>query len=186
MDDRHIISLLWERSEKAIDALQKKFGKRLYQTAINILGIRQDAEEAVNDTYLSLWDAIPPAKPDPLSAFVFRVGRNTALKHLRSRSAQKRDNRYDVCLDELAGILPCPSAEEELDARALGQAIDTFLETLNPQDRVLFLRRYWFGDSIQQLSREAGISENVLSVRLHRIRNKLKDYLHKEGFWNET
>ena len=88
MDDDKILHLLWMRAENAIDALQHKYGKRLLQTAANILGSPQDAEEAVNDTYLALWNAIPPAKPDPLCAFVYRVGRNTALNHLRHRDAE--------------------------------------------------------------------------------------------------
>lgn len=186
MEDKRIIQLLWDRTEQAVDALAAKFGKRLLQTALNILSHRQDAEEAVNDTYLALWNAIPPAKPEPLAPFVYRVGRNTALKHLRQRSAQKRDSSYDVCLDELAGILPGPSMEETLDARALGSSIDRFLETLDKDSRILFVRRYWFGDSVKDIGRAIGVSENVLSVRLHRLRGKLKDYLYKEGFWNEA
>lgn len=186
MEDRQIIKLLWDRAEAAIDALAAKFGKRLHRTAMNILGDRQDAEEAVNDTYLAVWNAIPPAQPDPLGAFVFKIGRNTALNHLRTRSAQKRSSGYTLCLDELAEVLPAASVEEELDAKALGQAIDCFLATLEPNSRTLFLRRYWFGDSVKELSRYAGVSENVLSVRLHRIRGKLKDYLNKEGFWDEA
>ena len=186
MEDIRILQLLWERSENAVAALAARFGKRLYRTALNILSVPEDAEEAVNDTYLALWDAIPPARPDPLGAFVYRVGKNTALKHLRCRTAQKRDSSYDLCLEELSGILPGPSIEETLDARALGQQIDLFLGTLDVHSRQLFVRRYWFGDSIRDLSRTMGVSENVLSVRLHRIRSKLKDHLCKEGFWNEA
>ena len=186
MEDIHILQLLWERSEKAVTALSLKFGKRLYRTALTILAVPEDAEEAVNDTYLALWDAIPPARPDPLSAFVYRVGKYTALNHLRNRTAEKRNSSYDLSLEELSGILPGPSIEETLDARALGQQINKFLEVLEPQNRYLFVRRYWFGDSIKELSQTMGMSENVLCVRLHRIRGKLKDYLNKEGFWHEA
>lgn len=186
MEDKQILQLLWDRVESAIDALSSKFGKRLYLTAMNILGLHEDAEEAVNDTYLALWNTIPPARPDPLTAFVYRVGRNTALKQLRERSAQKRNSSYDVCLEELADILPGPSMEETLDARALGLAINRFLDTLEKENRVLFVRRYWFGDSVRDLAAERKLTENTLSVRLHRIRSKLKDYLNKEGFWHEA
>ncbi len=181
MEDKKIIRLLWTRAEQALELLSAKFGKRLQKTAENILGNRPDAEEAVNDTYLALWNAIPPAQPDPLAPFVYKVGRNTALKHLRTRMAQKRDSFYDVALDELASILPGQSMEEIFDTRELGRAIDRFLETLDRDSRILFLRRYWFGDSIKDLAKEFRMTENILSVRLYRIRAKLRDHLMKEG-----
>ena len=160
-----------------------KFGKRLYGIAMNILGNRQDAEETINDVYIAIWNSIPPARPDPLGAYIYKVCKNTALKQLRQRTARKRNSSYDLALDELAQILPAETMEDALDARALGDAINGFLSTLDPTGRMLFVRRYWFGDSIRQLSSSTGIRENVLSVRLHRIRTRLKDYLNKEGFW---
>lgn len=102
MDDKTILQLLWQRAEQALTALAENYGKGLYHLAMNILNCHRDAEEAVNDTYLSLWNAIPPAKPDPLSGYVYRVGRNTALKRLRENTALKRCSKYDVSLDELA------------------------------------------------------------------------------------
>ena len=183
MDDKEIIALLWDRAERAIDALKATFGKNLYRIAMNILEDHLDAEEAENDTYLALWNAIPPARPDPLPPYVYKVGRNTALKHLRRRSAEKRQSRYDLSLDELAEILPAGALEDTIDARALGRAIDTFLDTLKKEDRVLFLRRYWFGDDISTLSKTFSSTTNHISVKLHRLRGKLKDYLFKEGFW---
>ena len=186
MDDKQILDLLWARSERALDALAEKFGRLLHRLSVNILNDPRDAEESVSDTYLALWNTIPPARPDPLTAFVCRVGRNTALNHLRKRSAQKRFGGYELCLDELSQVLPGDSMEELMDARALGAAIDSFLSGLDPENRTLFLRRYWFGDSMKDISCLLGISQNTLTVRLHRIRSKLKDYLMKEGFWNET
>lgn len=186
MEDRKIISLLFARSETAIDALVKKFGGAVTRIARNILNLEQDAEEAVNDTWLAVWDAIPPAEPNPLGAFVCRIGRNTALNHLRAQTAQKRDSRYDLCMEELSQILPDTTTEELVDARALGQAINNFLVTLDNQSRWLFLRRYWFGDSVKELRRQTGLTENLLSVRLHRLRNRLKSHLIKEGFWHEA
>lgn len=186
MDDGRILQLLWNRSEQAVTALASRFGKRLYALAMNILCNPQDAEESVSDTYLALWNAIPPARPNPLEGYVYRTGRNTALNHLRHRTAQQRDSRYDLSLDELAQILPGDTLEETLDAKQLGQAIDRFLDSISKENRILFLRRYWFGDSVKALSRELGLSVNVLSVRLHRIRTQLKDYLYKEGFFYET
>ena len=186
MEDKQILDLLWARSEQAIDALADKFGKLLQHLSMNILNDPRDAEESVSDTYLALWNTIPPARPNPLSAFVCRVGRNTALNHLRRRSAQKRFGGYELCLDELSQILPGSSLEELMDARALGEAINVFLSQLTPESRTLFLRRYWFGDSIRDISRLSGIPQNTATVRLHRIRSKLKDYLIKEGFWDEA
>lgn len=186
MEDKTIIELLWQRSESALGALERKFGRGLHRLAMNILDSPEDAQEVENDTYLALWNAIPPARPDPLSAFVYKVGRNLSLKRLRSRTAQKRDDRYDVCLEELEGILPGSTLEQALDARALGLAIDRFLGSLDPDSRVLFLRRYWFGDDIEHLARQRRLSAGTVTVRLHRIRVKLKHYLIKEGLWNET
>ena len=183
MDDLKIIELLWQRAEHAIDALTAKFGKRLHATAMNILGDARDAEEAVNDTYLAIWDAIPPARPDPLCAYIYKVCRNTSLKLLRSRTAQKRNSGYDLSLEELAQVLPAGTLEEQLDARELGYAIDQFLDTLDASDRVLFVRRYWFGDSVSALAAQRYMTPGAVSVRLHRLRQKLKDYLNKEGFW---
>jgi len=182
MEDHQIIHMLFQRTEQAIEALARKYGSRLQQTARNILEDPQDAEEAVNDTYLALWNAIPPAKPDPLGAYVYRVGRNIALKHLRSRTAQKRDSRYDLSLDELAHSIPGDTAQEVWDARALGQAINRFLDTVSPEQRLLFLRRYWFGDSVAEIAAQTHLTESTVAVRLHRLRNRLKIYLIQEGF----
>ena len=186
MDDKYIVQLLWERSQDAIPALTQRFGGRLQRTAMNILGNREDAEEAVNDTYLALWDAIPPERPDPLEGYVYRTGRNVALKKLRFQSAQKRSSGYDLSMDELSQILPGESMDDLLDARALGQALNRFLGTLSKSDRILFLRRYWFGDRVKDLARQRFTTENALSVRLSRLRQKCKDYLIKEGFFDEA
>lgn len=182
MEDRKLIEMLYARSQKAIEILASRFEKRLFSTAFNILNSREDAMEAVNDTYFAIWNAIPPAQPDPLEGFVYRTGRNVALKKLRFQSAQKRNSQYDISLDELSAALTGSSMDEELDARLLGKAIDRFLCTLPRMSRVLFLRRYWFGGSVTQLSKEFSITENNISVRLSRIRSQLKQFLIEEGF----
>ena len=183
MDDKKIIALLWDRAEGAIDALRAKFGKRLLRTAQNILGDDRDAEEAVSDTYLALWNTIPPERPEPLGAYIYKVGKNIAMKHLRSKTAQKRAGNYELSLEELSDVIPGDTLEAQMDARALGQAIDAFLNTLSKEDRVLFVRRYWFGDSVTALAAQRMTTAGNLSVRLHRIREKLKDYLYKEGIF---
>lgn len=181
MDDRKIVRMLWQRLESALEALAEKYGRRLRLTARNILGDDRDAEEAVSDTYLAIWNTIPPEEPDPLCAYVLRIGRNTALKLLRSRTAMKRDSRYDLSLDELAECVAPDSLEQTLDAKLLGQAIDRFLSGLSPDNRALFLRRYWFGDPVKEIARDLLLSQQAASVRLHRLRGQLKDYLNKEG-----
>ncbi len=187
MEDKKILELLWNRVEAALDAIAKKFGKRLLYTAMNILGNPQDAEEAVNDTYMALWNAIPPERPDPFAGYVHRTGRNVALNKCRYLSAEKRNSQYDVSLDELAGVLPGPSFEELMDARELGRAIDRFLDTVSRENRILFLRRYWFGDSVRHLAKAMGMTENTVSARLSRLRSQLRQYLtDREGFFHEA
>lgn len=186
MEDKKLLELLWARSEDALRGLAQQFGTRLYQTAMNILDDHQDAEEAVNDTYLALWNAIPPGRPDPLGGYVYRTGRNIALKKLRFQSAQKRSSPYDLSLDELAEVLPGGTVEEILDARELGQAIHRFLGSLRKADRILFVRRYWFGDPVKVLAKAQAVTENALSVRLSRLRQQLKNHLIKEGFFDEA
>lgn len=187
MEDKKIVQMLWDRIERALEELAKKFGRRLLYTAMNILSNPQDAEEAVNDTYMALWNTIPPERPDPLAGYVHRTGRNIALNKYRHLSAQKRNSQYDVSLEELAGILPAPSFEELLDARALGHSMDRFLDTISKENRILFLRRYWFGDSVKEISHSIGMSENTVSVRLSRLRAQLKTYLiEKEGYFHEA
>ncbi len=181
MDDKAIIAGLTARIEDTLHILSQRFGRSLQHLALNILGNPRDAEECVNDTYLALWNAIPPAKPDPLAGYVMRTGRNLALKKLRQNSAQKRDSRYDLSLDELAGALSGGTPEEIVEAQELGRAIDQFLDTLNKENRILFLRRYWFGDSVQTIAKNRSMTVNSVSVRLNRIRSKLRTYLIKEG-----
>jgi RNA polymerase sigma-70 factor (ECF subfamily) len=177
-----ITKLLWQRSEDALEALAQAFGKRLYATARNILGTHSDAEEAVNDTYLALWNTIPPKNPTPLAPYVFRVGKNIAMTKLRDKNAQKRSG-YEISLSELEECIGGPALWEQISAQALGEAIAAFLDTLPEMSRVIFLRRYWFGDDIKDIAAALKVTENTVSVRLHRTRDKLKNHLIKEGFY---
>lgn len=185
MQDKTIIELLFARSERAIELISLRFGKRLLATAVNILSNEEDAQESVSDTYFAVWNAIPPKQPDPLEGFVYKTGRNLALKKLRSITAAKRDSRYDLSLDELLGCIPTSSLEDEVNARQLGRAIDAFLDTISSKSRILFLRRYWFGDNVQSIARSLGMTEGAVSVSLSRTRNALRIYLNKEGYLYE-
>ncbi len=182
MNDNKIMSLLLRRSEDAIPALAARFGHRLYLTAVNILGSIRDAEESVSDTYLAIWNAIPPGQPDPLAGFVYQTGRNQALKKLRSRTALKRSGNYDLSLEELAECIPGPALEETVEARELGLTIDRFLDRQSAQTRAIFLRRYWFGDSVKDIARAFSMKEPAVSLRLTRTKEKLHKYLVKEGY----
>ena len=185
MEDRKILMLLLNRAENGLAAVQKKYGGLLYRICMNILQIPQDAQECVNDTYLALWNAIPPATPDPLTPYVCRTGRNVALNRLRSNTAQKRDGGYSLSIDELAECIPDTCLEERVTARALGKAIDEFLTMQTRENRVLFLRRYWFGDSVADAAKAVGISANTGAVRLHRVREKLRQYLTERELYYE-
>lgn len=179
MEDHQLLALLWQRSEDAIPALAQAFGKLLNRIAHNLLGNERDAEECVNDTYLAVWNSIPPNRPEPLRPYICRIGRNIALNRLRSNTAQKR-SCYEVSLEELAGCIPAPCQE---DGQVLGRAMDAWLDTLSRDNRAIFLRRYWFGDSIKDISTAFNMKETAVSVRLSRLRDSLKTYLVKEGYY---
>lgn len=182
MEDKKIIALFFARSEQAIQALAAKYEKLLHKMSFQILHNTEDVEECLNDTYLGVWNAIPPTEPEPLSAFVCKIMRNVSLKKYRSNTALKREGAMDISLEELEAAIPVSSAEEEWNAQELGRQINAFLHTLDPEKRLLFVKRYWFADSVQDIARELGISENLVSVRLKRIRKKLRVYLEQEGY----
>lgn len=183
MDDNAIIDLFFERSERAIAELGAKYGRSSNALAMNILSNAQDAEECVNDAYFGVWNAIPPKKPDPLRAFLLRIVRNLAVKRYHRNTAARRDSRYDVALTELEETLSgVESLEDTLSARELGRLLDAFLDSLKAEDRYIFLRRYWYADAVSAVAESLGMRPNSVSVRLNRIRDRLRDYLIKEGY----
>lgn len=182
MDDREIIDLFFERSERAVTECSAKYGSRLRGIAANILGDAGEAEECENDTYMSLWSSIPPKRPQSLAAYACRIARNKAIKRYRAKTARKRDSRYELSLEELEGCLSSENQpEEHIQAAELGWAINVFLAGLKAEDRRIFLRRYYFADSIGEIAAELGSTENRISLRLFRIREKLRNHLEKEG-----
>lgn len=185
MKDREILALLLQRADGAVAALQERFDGLIYHICLNILQSHPDAQECTNDTYLALWNAIPPAQPDPLTPYVCRTGRNIALNRLRADSAQKLGKGYTLSLEELEDCIPDHCMDEQISARALGRAIDDFLAQQSSQTRMLFLRRYWFGDSVAQAARALGMTANAASVRLLRTREKLKKYLIERELYDE-
>ncbi len=182
MDDSRIIDLFFERSEQAITELSDKYGPVFRRIADNILNDRRDSEECLNEAYLGVWNTVPPQRPEHLSGYVCRIVRNTALKKYHENTAQKRNSVYDVALDEIGDCIPsAASVEDEVEAGEIAAMIDSFLETLDRQSRIMFMRRYWHADSVGDIAAMFGRSRHYVSVRLSRIRKALKQYLKKEG-----
>lgn len=181
MEDPKIVELFWERSESAILETQEKYGKYCHHIAMNILGSFPDAEECVNDTWMNAWNSIPPQKPKNLSAYLGKITRNLALNRAIHDSAQKRSARVTVVLEETEEFLPTPSDGTMSDELALKEAINGFLATLSPDNRTVFLRRYWYLSSVKEIARDYRLSESNVKVILHRTRAKFKDFLEKEG-----
>ncbi len=183
MEDSLIIGLFLERSERALEELDQKYGHAVKKTASNILCDRLDVEECVNDTYLGCWNSIPPQRPDPLVSYVCKIARNLAVNRYHANRAAKRNGAYDLILDELEEAVPASmDVETEAEAKELAAAIDRFLAGLRREDRVLFVRRYFYADSVANLAARTGESANRISVRLFRIRGKLRKQLAKEGY----
>ena len=182
MDDSKIIELFYERSEQAIVELSKKYGNTCHKIAVNILKNDLDAQECVNDTYLGAWNTIPPQKPNPLSAYICRIVRNISIKRYHQNTALKRNSYYDIALDELENCLPSKyTVEEERSADELTKMIDEFLDGLDKTNRVMFVRRYWFSDSISDIATLFKMSSHTVTVRLSRTREKLRRYLMERG-----
>ncbi|MBE6609003.1 MAG: sigma-70 family RNA polymerase sigma factor [Ruminococcaceae bacterium] len=178
MNDERIIELFFERSEEAVSALNEKYGRICHTLSYNIVGNNQDAEECVNDAYLGAWNAIPPARPNPLLAFICKIVRNISLKRYEKNTAAKRNSRYDVALEELENCLSSSTEiDSEISENELTKIIEAFLDTLVKENRVIFLRRYWFSDSYADIAKQVGLTEKNVSVRLTRIRKELREYL---------
>lgn len=178
MEDNRIIELYFDRDESAIQETQRKYGRLCLSLARSILGNEEDAAECVNDTYLALWNTIPPQKPDSLMAFAAKLARNSALKKLRFNTAEKRNSAAVLSLTELENAL---SVEENFDDGELSRLLNSFLQKESPTARNVFLRRYWFFDSISDIGARYSFSESKVKTILHRSRKRLKDYLQKEG-----
>ncbi len=180
--DMEIIALFFARSEDAIAATAERYGQRLHKLALRILNDLEDAEESVNDTYLAAWNAIPPERPDPLGAYLCRIARNLSVTKYHQNTAQKRNSSYDVALDELEACLAAPDGvDDTLTAAELTAALNRFLAGLDRERRILFVRHYWYGDSIEELAGRFACKPNTISVRLMRLRERLRKQLMKEG-----
>lgn len=182
MEDREIIALYHARSESAISETAAKYGAFCLRIALNLLGIREDADECVNDTYLAAWRRMPPELPACLRAFLGRITRNLSISRYRRERAQKRFAGMDALLSELDDCVPSPeTVEQRLDARELARHIEDWLCALPEGERRLFLRRYWYGEALSELAAESGQAPARLAQRMLRLRRSLKAHLEAEG-----
>lgn len=178
VDDEKIIEMFFERSEQGIRELDIKYGKACHNLSYHIVGKRQDAEECVNDAYLGAWNAIPPECPNPLLTYILKIVRNISLKTYWRKEAVKRSSHYTIALDEIEScIADYKTVEGEIEAKEVAHIIEEFLDTLTVENRVIFMRRYWFSENYRDIAGLVGFSEKNVSVRLTRIRAKLKQYL---------
>lgn len=181
MDDQEIIKLYFKRSEEAIVQTDQRYGRRLFVLADRIVHNAEDAEESVSDTYLKVWQTIPPQSPSRFFAYLAKICRNFALGRLDWRSAQKRKAEVVSLTEEMALCIPDSRREAELSNRELGQLMNAFLGSLTQENRMAFLRRYWYVDTVAEIAARYGITENAVNTRLHRTREKLREYLQREG-----
>lgn len=184
MEDAAIVELYWVRDQRAIGETEARYGAYLRRVALNLLEIPEDAEECVSDTYLAAWNAMPPERPRILRAFLGRITRNLALDRLKAARAEKRGgNSARVLFDELAEVLPGGDTPEgALDEKELLRDIEAFLRSEPERNRKLFLRRYWFADSVKAVAARYGMRENSVSAQLARTRGRLRKYLTERGY----
>ena len=184
MNDSQIVQLYWDRDERAIPETAEVYGAYCYTIAHNILQNPQDSEECVNDTYLHTWNAIPPQWPRSLSAFLGRITRNLALHIFHRDRAQKRGGAgLDLVYEELSECISArEQVEQAMEERELTAALNDFLAALPMKKRKIFVRRYWYADSISDIAARMDMSENSVSVTLHRLRADLRAFLAERGF----
>ena len=181
MTDAQIIELYWARNEDAIKETDLAYGTKLHILADRIVQNREDAQECVSDTYLKTWDTIPPQRPSYFFAYIAKICRNFALGVLDWKSAAKRKGEVVNLTAEMEACIPDPQHERRIEGEELGAVLNRFLESLSYESRVIFLRRYWYLDTIAEIADRYGISESKVKTQLHRTRAKLHSFLAKEG-----
>lgn len=184
MTDMEIIQLYLNRNEQAILETQQKYEKKLFQISFQMLNSREDAQECTNDTYHQAWKSIPPQHPESLLAYLSRIVRNLSISRWRAQHALKRSCEIDYLLSELEDCIPNTSTiDDVIDEKSISLALNQWLLSLEISDRKLFMRRYWHGDSVKQLSLKCGKTPTQLSSHLFRLRQQLRNYLEKEEIY---
>ena len=184
MSDQEIIALLSARDEQGLTAMQGRYGSLCIGIMRRLLDSGEDLKEAENDLWLRVWNSIPPARPDNLKAYLAKAARNTAIHYLERENARKRKH-VSVLLSELSDCVPDPAADRQADAAMLREALNGFVRGLPPGEREVFVRRYWYGESIAELQVRTGWTRSRLTSLLLRLRKRLKKHLEKEGVWND-
>lgn len=184
MTDEQIVELYWQRDEFAIEETQKRYGQYLRTVAGRILADDGAGEEVVNDTYAKAWNCIPPQRPLSLKGFLSRITRQLSINRLKERTRQKRGGgQYELVLEELGECVLTSSGEDLAELTALRDSLNEFLRQLSDEKRRIFIRRYWYMDSASEIARRFGISESKVKSVLMRTREKLREFLGKEGFF---
>lgn len=182
MEDCNIIKLYFERSENAVAESDSKYGKICRKVADNILHNFQDTEECVNDTWLTAWNIIPPKKPEFLGAFFAKITRNLSLTRLRKKLAEKRKgNETDLCIDELAECVADSKQNNITDSVEIKDSLNRFLASINQKHRIIFMKRYWFVYSIEEIAKDMSMNSGAVKMSLSRTRSRLKSFLESEG-----
>ncbi len=181
MDDKQIIELYFERNEAAIRETDSKYGKLCYRIANNILNDARDSQECTNDTYLGLWNTIPPQRPNNFMAYVCKIARNVSLKKYEYNSAKKRSSNHEVSIHELEEVLPDGEIRDDVSEETLGQMINGFLKKQKKDARNVFVRRYYFYEGIAEIAKKYRFSEAKVKSMLFHTRNKLKKFLEGKG-----
>ena len=184
MDDALIVELYWQRDEQAIEQTAKKYAERLRRIAGNILQDPETVKECENDTYLAAWNSIPPHRPDQyFFTYLAKIMRNRALDRYAEQTAQKRDGKLVELTAEMEQCFPSKeNVEQALQQKELAGAISAFLRRQTKVRRDLFLRRYWYMDSVTQIAQQYRFSQSNVKSLLMRVRKDLKKYLEKEGY----
>ena len=181
MEDLQIIDLLFRRSEVAITVLQQQFGGLCRSIISNILPDSRDVEECTSDTYLRVWNSIPPQHPTRLDSYVARIARNVALDRYDYNTASMRHTALTLAYEELAPYLP--SHTQETDNADFRSFINRFLRGLPKATRMMFIRRYWYGESLAQIAKAFECSEEKVKSTLFRTRNKMRQTMMKEDIY---
>lgn len=182
MEDKQIIALFFQRNEQALKEIQNKYGSYCFRIAKNILTSCEDAEECVNDTWNMTWNRIPPVIPASLKAFLGKLVRDISLSRYRKNHAQKRYNGMEIIWSELEECLPSNfDIEKNLDNQQLTELINIWLNELSKEDRVLFIKRYYYGDTVKTLAKTHGYKENQMAQKMLKLRKNLKSYLLLKG-----
>lgn len=183
MTDAQIIALFWARNEDAIKETDVVYGRKLHVLADKIIHNHEDAEESVSDTYMRAWDTIPPQRPNYFFAYLAKICRNVSLGKLEWKSAAKRNADVVALTQEMEQCIPDRSHERKLEGEEIGRVLNRFLDSLSLESRLIFMRRYWYTDSIQEIAARYNISQGKVKTQLHRTRNRLQLFLESEGIY---